>query len=87
MTDGGLQFWQQHQQWREEQMATVDKKIADEIASRDGYYGGGDPRVMRIVKYDNAWGGEGYGLEYAHEVGRYQPSEFVKNPIVYWEAK
>ena len=67
-------------------MATVDKKLADTIKDGNGYYYD-DPRCMRIIEYDNAWGGVGYGLEYTRDIGRYSASEFVRNPRVYWEAK
>lgn len=67
------------------QMATVSKHRADKLIALDGYYAD-NPRVLRIVEYDNAWGGVGYGLEYAYNLGRYSPSEFVRNPRIYWEA-
>jgi hypothetical protein len=67
-------------------MATVNKKLADTIKDNDGYYSD-DPRVMRIVEYENAFNGtKSYGIEYAHEVGKYAESEFIRNPTVYWEA-
>ena len=68
-------------------MATVDKSLADKLVERDGWYGGGDPRVMRIVEYTNMAGNQAYGIEYEHEIGRYAESEFVINPKVYWEPK
>jgi hypothetical protein len=61
-------------------MVTVGKNLADQIAAKDGYYLD-DPRVMRIVEYTNALGGVSYGLEYAHQVGKYSDRK------VYWEAK
>lgn len=67
-------------------MATISKDLADKIIANDGYYAD-DPRVMRIVEYDNAFGGKGYGIEYAFELGRYSASAFVRNPKVIWEAK
>jgi hypothetical protein len=67
-------------------MATVGKKIADQIKDADGYYSD-DPRVMRIVEYTNMAGVLAYGIEYGHEIGRYAESEFIRNPRVYWEAK
>jgi hypothetical protein len=67
-------------------MATVGKTIADVIKANHGYYSD-DPRVLRIVEYDNAFGGVSYGIEYGHEIGRYSASEYVHNPHVYWEAK
>lgn len=67
-------------------MGTVGREIAEEIRNNNGYYET-DPRVMRIVEYDNAWGGVGYGLEYEHDMGRYSPSPHVRNPRVFFEAK
>ena len=66
-------------------MATIDKEMADKIAAANGYYAD-DPRVMRIVEYTNAWGKQAYGIEYAHEVGKYSPSGYVNDPKVYWSA-
>lgn len=67
-------------------MATVGKDTADGIIASDGYYAD-DPRVMRIVEYTNMAGKQAYGIEYGHEIGKYEASEFVRNPRVYWEAK
>ena len=68
-------------------MATVDKRFADEIKALDGWYPGDHVRIVRIVEYDNAWGGVGYGLEYEGQLGRYAESPYVRNPRVYWEAE
>ena len=67
-------------------MSTVDKKIADIIVAGNGFYPGDEhlPPVKRIIEYDNAWGGIAYGLERARDKGRFSPSEFVRNPRVYW---
>ncbi len=67
-------------------MGTVGRKIAEEIRDNNGYYET-DPRVMRIVEYDNAWGEVAYGLEYTHELGRYSPSQFIIKPRVFFEVK
>lgn len=67
-------------------MATVDKQMADEMVQLNGQYAD-DPPVLRIVEYDNAWGGVSYGLEYERDLGKYSTSEFVRNPRVYWRAK
>jgi hypothetical protein len=69
----------------EDIMATVGKTLADQIKDNDGYYSD-DPRVMRIVEYTDMGGKQAYGLEYAHQVGKYFPSQFVREPKVYWEA-
>ena len=64
-------------------MATVSKEIADEVIAgkypEDGW--------TRIVKYTTSEGSESYGLERAHELGKYYESEYVHNPTTYWEDK
>jgi hypothetical protein len=67
-------------------MATVSKDIAETIAMADGYYAL-DPRVHRIVEYTDMGGKKAYGLEYEWQVGKYEASEFVQNPRVYWQAE
>jgi hypothetical protein len=66
-------------------MGTVNKELADKIAANHGFYDD-DPRVMRIIEYDNVFGGVSYGLEYKWERGRYRVSYFVSNPRLYWSA-
>jgi phenolic acid decarboxylase len=62
-------------------MATLDKKIADEIVA--GKYAEDHP--VKIVRYTNAWGGESYGVIFEGEdLNRYAASDFVINPTVYW---
>ena len=68
-------------------MATVSKNLADKLKANNGYYAD-DPRVLRIVEYENAFNGAlAYGIEYEGQLGKYSPSEFIHNPRVYWEAK
>lgn len=67
-------------------MATVGKGTADELKASDGYCSD-DERVMRIVEYTDMGGKVAYGIEYGHEIGRYEASPFVRSPRVYWEAK
>ena len=63
-------------------MGTVDKKIADDVIA--GKYA--SDRPVKIVKYTNAWGGESYGLICkGQSLDRYAASDFVKNPVTYWE--
>jgi hypothetical protein len=65
-------------------MATVDKKIADDIVA--GLYADDHPQV--IWKYQNAWGGDAYGVIFKGEASdRYAASDFVRNPTLYWSAK
>lgn len=75
-------------------MTTVDKEFADNIAHHNGWYNGdndnslGDnPQVVKIVEYDNAWDGKGYGLVFAGQPNKYTPSPYVRNPRTYWEMK
>lgn len=74
-------------------MSTVDKAFADNIAKHGGWANGdsdnslGDnPQCVLIVEYDNAWGGQGYGLVFKGQSNRYTPSNFVRNPRDYWSA-
>jgi len=63
-------------------MATVDKSIADRIVAGD--FPEDDAR--KIIEYDNAFGGVGYGVIFGEEdPDRYRETEFVRNPRVYWE--
>ena len=62
------------------EMTTVDKHIADAVIA--GKYP--EDRWVRIIKYTNAWGGESFGLEDYHTVGKYHPSPYVINPEIYW---
>ena len=65
-------------------MATVSKKLADEIVA--GKYD--DDRPVKIVEYDNAWGGIGYGvIFYGEHLDKYRETGFVRKPRTYWEKK
>lgn len=70
-------------------MSTVDKDFADKVVAAKGVLFPEDPfepPVDKIVKYTNAWGGEAYGLIFAGQnPSKYSPSEFVRNPEVYFE--
>ena len=68
-------------------MPTVSKPIADTIKDGNGHYAD-DSRVIRIVEYDNQWGGVGYGMIYeGQNPDMYRETEFVRNPRIYFEAK
>lgn len=76
-------------------MSTVDdKNFVDNIIKNHGYYNGdndnslGDnPRCIKIVAYDNAWGGIGYGLIFENEnPDKYRASDYVRNPRTIWIA-
>lgn len=68
-------------------MATVSEEIARTIIDNDGYYSD-DPRVMQVVKYSNAFGGESWAILYEQDVAidRYAESPYVRNPKVVWSA-
>lgn len=68
-------------------MATVeDRKLVDEIIAGNGHYYD-DPRVVKIVQYQNTNGGICYGLIYEYDDGnKYAESPFVCNPTVIWEV-
>jgi hypothetical protein len=65
---------------RRREMGTISKTIADDVIA--GKYD--EDRPVKIVKYDDAWGGVGYGLICeGQNLDRYAASEFVRNPVVY----
>lgn len=73
-------------------MATVDKSTADNLVKYNGYFNGdsdnllgNNPRVVKITKYTNAWGGESYGLTFEGQANAYaQPTDFIISPTPYW---
>jgi hypothetical protein len=71
-------------------MATVNnKEIVDQIIANDGFYDDEDPRVIRIVQYENQWNGApAYGLIYVGENPmRYHESLACINPKTIWDAE
>ena len=65
-------------------MSTVDKSIANRIIAGEFPENG----AVKIIEYDNAWGGVGYGVVFKNDnPDKYRETEFVRNPRVYWEAK
>jgi hypothetical protein len=65
-------------------MGTVSKEIAVEIM-RGNY---ADDRPLRITKYENAWGGESFGVVFEGDMlDRYSESQYVRNPEIIWEIK
>ena len=65
-------------------MGTVTKEIADDVIA--GKYDQDNP--IKIIKYTNAWGGEGYGLICkGQRTNQYEASSYIINPTVYWERK
>lgn len=70
-------------------MSTVDKEFAENIARNGGWHNtyGDNPRVVLIVEYDNAWGGQGYGLVFEGKPNRYTETEYVQRPRAFWSAE
>lgn len=71
-------------------MSTINsKEIIDKIIAGNGIYPGDEhcSPIVRIVEYTNAWGGTCWGTETQRELGKYHPTEFVRNPKVIWERK
>jgi hypothetical protein len=68
-------------------MATINsREIVDEIIKGDGYYPG-DTRVVKIVAYQNQWGGLSYGLIYeGDDPMRYHNAPACHNPLTLWEV-
>lgn len=72
-------------------MATIDsKEIIDNIIAHNGLYEDDDDelRVVKVVSYINAWGGQTYGVIYEGEPepDRYeQDSPFTLDSKVIWE--
>ena len=67
-------------------MSTVSKEIADKIIGDDGYYMN-DPRVVKIVYYQNMWGGDSYALVYrGDDPMKYEKAEACRNVKVLWSA-
>ena len=64
------------------------KEVVDRLIANDGYYFD-DPRVIRIVEYQNAHGGTCWGVVYEMESQdrwfRYdEETHYVRNPKVIW---
>jgi hypothetical protein len=69
-------------------MGTINKEIAEVIIANNGYYPG-DPRVKKIVTYNNQFNG---GLEWAlvgpgDDLMRYEKSPASHKVKVIWQAK
>jgi hypothetical protein len=70
-------------------MATISQRdVVDTIIRKNGWYGGGDPRVIKIVEYNNMFNnGLAWGLIYEDEDPmRYHNSFACLNPRTIWEA-
>jgi len=69
-------------------MPTVSKAIVDVLVEGNGMYLDDFQRVVKIVKYTNAWGKEAYGIIYeGHDLNAYRETRYVRNPQTYWEYK
>jgi hypothetical protein len=71
-------------------MATIDsKEIIDRIIAANGKEYEDEPPVIKIVKYQNGWGNDTFGVIWEGENPfRYDiESDYVRNPITYWVRK
>jgi hypothetical protein len=71
-------------------MATIDsQEIIDGIIASNGKQYPDEPMVIKIVKYQNAWGNSTFGVVFEGEDPmRYSfENEFIRNPITYWVPK
>jgi hypothetical protein len=69
-------------------MATVNEEIVADVIANDGWYPGDPMRVVKCVRYDNAFGGKSWAIVYEGEnKNRYEESEFCQNVVTLWEAK
>ena len=72
-------------------MATISSKhVVDEIIANDGHYEG-DPRVIKIVEYNNQFNGDlAWGIVYEIDPpqarNRYEESAACHNARVIWQA-
>lgn len=69
-------------------MSTVDKEIADEVIAKNGYYHPEDPRVRKVVTYNNQFNGKlEYAVVYVNQNSmKYENSPACRNVKVIWEA-
>lgn len=70
-------------------MSTVTKEIADKVIANNGWYVPEDPRVSKVLTYNNRFdGGLEYAIVYPHENQmRYEQSPACHNVKVIWPVK
>lgn len=68
-------------------MATYDKETCMDIIKRNGEPLPGDLKIaVRIVSYENQWGGDSWAAIYEGEdLGRYHASPACRNVKVVWD--
>jgi len=65
-------------------MATISKKIADEIIAGDGVYPG-DPQCFAVFEYTNDWGKTAYSVCYDDAAAQaLVTSPYVHSPKILW---
>ena len=71
-------------------MATIDdKSMIDKLIEANGYYED-DPRVHRIVEYENAYGVITWGVTWVNNIDKDKyliESIYVRKPRTIWLAK
>lgn len=71
-------------------MGTVALKQAEILKANNGVFPGDEhlPPVVLIVEYSNAFNGApAYGLVYKGMQNPYVPSDYVRNPRVWWQRE
>jgi len=76
-------------------MSTMSREIVDRLIAGNGWLpeepdhdAPDNPRAVRIVEYENAWGAKAYGVTFTHDRDPYRyerESEYVRNPKLIWE--
>lgn len=62
-------------------MSTVDKAIAEAVMN--GKYA--EDRPVKVVRYDNQWGGESYGIVFkGQDLNRFEHSPACHNVKTLW---
>lgn len=68
-------------------MSTISEAIALEIIAGNGQYKD-DPPVVKVVTYDNQWGGKSWAIVYpGQDPMRYERSPACSNVQTIWPVK
>ena len=68
-------------------MSTINLSLAQQLIKSNGHFKD-DPQVVKIVRYDNAFGDVSYAAIYIHqEYNLYEESPACHNVKVLWELK
>ena len=73
-------------------MPTIDKKFADKIVAANGVLYPDDPfelKIVKIVEYTDFGGKRVYGfIMEKQDLKKYDtPTQYIRDPKLYWEAQ